>query len=207
MPLITPGAPRAINPHLRRWMLFVDGENLTIRAQKFATENGLVLEEGQCFLQNVFVWLPGIRATTNILEAAPLGVQETAIRAHYYTSVSGDDMKLQLVRQRLWDIGFSPEVFKKTRQDEKAKGVDIALCRDLLGHAYRNGYDVAVLVAGDGDYVPLVEEVRRAGKVVYLGFFSAAGLSTDLRLASDGFFSLDQFFRDQWLRFAGKEVP
>jgi hypothetical protein len=29
-----------------RWMLFVDGENFTIRAQKFAQENGITLVEG-----------------------------------------------------------------------------------------------------------------------------------------------------------------
>jgi hypothetical protein len=29
---------------LRRWMLFVDGENLTLRGQKFATKNNLTLK-------------------------------------------------------------------------------------------------------------------------------------------------------------------
>src|SRR5882762_8629395 len=119
MSIITPGLPRPINPHLRRWMLFVDGENLTLRGQKFAADNGFVLEEGAYFLKDVFVWLLGVRATTNIVETAPLSVQPAAIRAHYYTSVSGDDIKLQQVRERLWELGFSPEVFKKSRQNEK----------------------------------------------------------------------------------------
>ena len=40
----------------------------------------------------------------------------------------------------------------------KAKGVDIALTTDMLSNAFLGNYDVAVLVAGDGDYVPLVEQ-------------------------------------------------
>ena len=39
---------------------------------------------------------------------------------------------------------------------------------------------VAVLVAGDGDYVPLITEVKRLGKVVYVVFFNDYGLSTEL---------------------------
>ena len=40
---------------------------------------------------------------------------------------------------------FPPEVFKRKREGEKAKGVDIALSKDLLSHAYLDNYDVAVL--------------------------------------------------------------
>src|SRR5258708_6732756 len=112
----------SLDPHARRWMLFVDGENLTIRAQKFAADNGIQLKEGPFYRKDVFVWLPGLRATQNILGEAPLGVQESAIRAHYYTSVFGDDPKITDVREALWKLGFSPEVFKKERKKDKAKG-------------------------------------------------------------------------------------
>ena len=43
----------------------------------------------------------------------------------------------------------------------RAKGVDIALTKDLLSHAFLDNYDAVVLVAGDGDYVPVVEELKR----------------------------------------------
>jgi len=56
------------------------------------------------------------------------------------------------------------------------------------------------LLAGDGDYVPLILELKRLGKVVYVAFFSASGLSPELRLAADGFFELEPFFFDQWKR-------
>ena len=57
-----------------------------------------------------------------------------------------------------------------------------------------------MLLAGDGDYVPLILELKRLGKVVYVAFFSASGLSPELRLAADGFFELEPFFFDQWKR-------
>jgi uncharacterized LabA/DUF88 family protein len=71
---------------------------------------------------------------------------------------------------------------------------EIALTTDMLSHGYRNNYDVAVLFDGDGDYVPLVEEVKRLGKVVYIMFFQGSGVNNELRLASDTFLYTDEFF-------------
>jgi uncharacterized LabA/DUF88 family protein len=104
----------------------------------------------------------------------------------------------------LWELGFQPEVFKKSKQDQKAKGVDIALAKDFLGNAYNHNYDVAVLIAGDGDYVPLVAEVKRLGKVVYVAFFrdKGFGLSEDLELSSDRSFEFSTLFREKWVAIA-----
>ena len=46
------------------------------------------------------------------------------------------------------------------------KGVDIKLATDMLRMAYRNLYDVAILVSGDGDFEPVVESVEELGKHV-----------------------------------------
>jgi uncharacterized LabA/DUF88 family protein len=95
-------------------------------------------------------------------------------------------------------LGFNPVVFKREAGQSKAKGVDIALTKDMLSHAFRNNYQVAVLVAGDGDYVPLVEEMKRLGKLVYVWFFAEEGLSPKLRSAADLFFDLTPTFLNQW---------
>jgi len=76
--------------------------------------------------------------------------------------------------------------------------VDIALAKDFLSHAFLDNYDVAVLVAGDGNYVPLIIEVKRLGKVVYVVFFHDFGLSTELHSAADMFFEMGQFFLERW---------
>lgn len=191
---------KPIDPHLRRWMLFVDGENFTIRAQRVASDKGVSLEPGTEYRKNIFVWIPGVKPTCALTNAAdsPMKVQDHAIRAYYYTSLTGDETQVLSVKQALWSLGFHPEVFKKGRPEDKAKGVDIALAKDFLSHAFLDNYDAAVLVAGDGDYVPLITEVKRLGKVVYVVFFRDCGLSTELQLAADMFFEMEDFFLEHW---------
>jgi hypothetical protein len=183
-------------------MLFVDGENFTIRAQKVAAGNALQLVEGPYFMRDVFAWFPNLRPTTATTNNAltPTHVQPHAIRAHYYASVPGSLERVTEVRTALWELGFQPQVFRKIRKEDPAKGVDIALTKDLLSHAYLDNYDVAVLYSGDGDYVPVVEEVKRLGKIVYVCAFGQEGLSPELRIASDMFFECGPFFVDQWNR-------
>ena len=190
----------AFNQH--RWMSFIDGENLTIRAKEVAEQKGVELEPGAHYEPDIFLWMPGVVATesfgTRHRLSAPL--RPHAVRAHYYTSAVGDEEKITSVTNHLWQIGFQPRVFKKKKGQNKAKGVDIALTTDMLSNAYHDNYEAAVLYAGDGDYVPLVEEVKRLGKVVYVTFFDA-GLNHDLVLVSDSFLRLDEFFLDQWERY------
>ena len=192
------GLPWPSDPHLRQWMLFVDGENFTIRAQQLASNKALALTAGQHYEKDVFVWFPGVSGRANPFPEPPLKLQATAVRAYYYTSVSGDENRIASIREALWKLGFQPEVFKRDPQTKRSKGVDIALAKDFLCNAFFNNYDVAVLYAGDGDYVPMVHEVKRMGKVVYVAFFYETGLSPALRLASDECFRLDEFFCKQW---------
>jgi uncharacterized LabA/DUF88 family protein len=160
-------------------------------------------------MRDVLVWLPEIRATRRVLveEGGPEELQRLAVRAYYYASTTGGEDVVGVVRNKLWHIGFQPVIFKKPKNRSATKGVDIALTTDLLSNAYRDNYDAAVLIAGDGDYVPLVEEVKRLGKVVHVAFFSAKGhgLSPELRLASDVFWELDDLFVSSWQQYSSEE--
>ena len=95
-------------------------------------------------------------------------------------------------------MGFNPQVFKRDANQKKAKGVDIALTKDMLTHAFLGHYEVAVLISGDGDYVPLVEQVKRFGKPVFVLFFEDEGLSPKLKLASDWFRDITPYFLEGW---------
>lgn len=53
----------------------------------------------------------------------------------------------------------------------KEKGVDVALAVDALSLGLTRSIDVAVLVTGDGDYVPLVRELMKAGVRVLVAYF------------------------------------
>ena len=90
----------------------------------------------------------------------------------------------------------APRVFKKEK-GERAKRVDISLATDMLTHAHRKNYVVAVLVAGDEDYIPLVDAVMAEGHRVFLWFFEE-GLSPILKRRVDHFFDISKFlFSDE----------
>lgn len=56
--------------------------------------------------------------------------------------------------------------------DFRQKGVDILLAVDMLSKAYLNHYDIALILAGDDDYVDLIRAVKDgSGKRVYGAFF------------------------------------
>lgn len=52
------------------------------------------------------------------------------------------------------------------------KGDDIHLATDMLSFAYENTYDTAILVSGDGDFVPAIKRVQKLGKKVENAYFS-----------------------------------
>ena len=54
----------------------------------------------------------------------------------------------------------------------KTKGVDNALTKDLLSNAFLDNYDVAVVITGDADYRPVIQEVERLGKTVCVMAFT-----------------------------------
>jgi len=150
--------------------------------------------------------MPATRGTERLWTRFPL-IYSYALRASYYTSFVGDDQALQTIREGLWKLGFDAHAFKKARGAARAKGVDVALTKDMLSHAFRGNYESAVLVAGDGDYLPLVEEVKRLGKQVHIWFFEGEGLSPDLKLSADVFFDLTNRFIDRWKNKANEPVP
>jgi uncharacterized LabA/DUF88 family protein len=184
------------NMNVPRSMVFVDGENLTIRGQALASAHSLDLEvDPQFFLRNVFAWLPKYPPDNVVMNT--LGARGL-LRSYYYTSVVGDDAKMVEVRDSLRKLRFDPQVFKKASGSAKSKGVDIALTKDMLSHAFRNNYDAAVLVAGDADYLPLIDEVKRLGKTVCVSFFAGSGLAEEIPRVVDRFFDLSPHFIEHW---------
>ena len=71
----------------------------------------------------------------------------------------------------------------------REKGVDINITNDILGKAYKNEYDILILVTGDGDYASTLKLVKDMGKKVYVSFFSDAQ-SYHLSQNANGFIAL-----------------
>lgn len=188
----------------RRWMAFIDGENLAIQGRKVLESSGIELPEEKTELNwpgQELMWLPGLDPRRFLTELPfRFAVQPAAIRAHYYSCASGSSVDVEEAIGWLGGLGFHPNVFHKKRREKKRKQVDITLSKDFLSHAFQNNYDVALLIAGDRDYLPLIEEVQRLGKIVILAFFdsNAGGLSTELKATCDEFIDLSGIWKQRW---------
>ena len=160
-----------------RAMIFVDGENLAIRFGAFLRDRGLCPRPEVAYVPDVYVWHP-LLGDRGVIAGGAL------LRTHYYTVVQGDHPAVDQVADSLKTAGIgAPRVFKKARGG-RSKRVDISLATDMLTHAFRRNYDIAVLVAGDEDYVPLVGAVQAEGRGVHVWFLGDA-VSPSLVRAAD----------------------
>ena len=77
------------------------------------------------------------------------------------------------------------------------KKVDIKIAIDIISLAYENAYDTAVLVSGDGDFVPVVKKVKKLKKNVEVWAFKYS-LANALRdnLESEDIHYLDDILSD-----------
>ena len=79
------------------------------------------------------------------------------------------------------------------------KGVDVQLATDMITHAFKNNYDVAILVAGDNDYVGAIQAVKDNGKHVEVALFGQERTSRQLRDVADKVIALDgRILRGCW---------
>jgi len=65
------------------------------------------------------------------------------------------------------------------------KGVDIQLATDMITHSFKNNYDVAILVAGDNDFVGAIQAVKDNGKNLEVALFGKERTSMQLRKVAD----------------------
>ncbi|NIA09439.1 MAG: NYN domain-containing protein [Nitrospiraceae bacterium] len=97
------------------------------------------------------------------------------IRAYYYEGIDPTDESQRSFHKALSMQGFHvetrPLVKRDWEQKPKEKGVDVMLATELLTHAFKDNFDVAVIVSGDQDYIVALREVKREGKQIVLACF------------------------------------
>lgn len=80
---------------------------------------------------------------------------------------------LELERNRhidLIDAGVELK-FTHNNHEQNEKGVDVKMALDVLQIALDDKIDIAVLITGDGDFIPLVRALMKQGKRVLLFYF------------------------------------
>ncbi len=126
------------------------------------------------------------------------------LRAYFYTGIpspeilqENEELRQQWKKQQgflneLQRMGIKVKTMplKKTPEGFIEKGVDVLLATDMVSLAFRDGYDTAILVSGDSDYVPVVEEIQSLGKRVENASFKRTS-SFELRKVCDDFILLD----------------
>ena len=185
--------------NMPRAMCFIDGENIVMRYQAMLAEgylpNAKVVHEQDCFL-----WHPQIT----------LWSMFNFVRVNYYTSTTGDAPRIETLKNKIAAVEYSseythedgvpkataqlvPQVFHKPSKNTKTRNVDLQISIDVLRAAHLSNIELIYILSGDGDYIPLIQEVSRYGKEVYLGAFSS-GLNPKLRYNVDVFQPLDELF-------------
>ena len=87
-------------------------------------------------------------------------------------------------------IGFGALRGRPRRQ----KRVDGLIAVDMMVGAFTNLFEVAILIAGDSDFVPVVDEVRRRGIMVVVAGVQES-LAAELGRAADRIWIIDQLIR------------
>jgi uncharacterized LabA/DUF88 family protein len=119
---------------------------------------------------------------------------EHLVSINYYTALpvdhEMDERHRSFLRILTRDLKIrvrSVPLLKNPQADEGghhySKGEDILLACDMVKGAYLNHYDIAVLISGDGDFTPAVQQVLDAGKQVSVVSFKNS-LSHALEFAS-----------------------
>jgi uncharacterized LabA/DUF88 family protein len=121
--------------------------------------------------------------------------QSSSSQTFFYTGIdfTNQHQKRLLLRLKHLDCQIvSKEVIKRADGSCKAN-LDVELALDLVELA--DTYDTAILVSGDGDFIPAVERIQRLGKRVEVVGYRATTSQKLIELADD-YFDLET-----WTRF------
>jgi hypothetical protein len=166
-------------------------------AQEFPpVSNRFLLNHESCFF-----WDNEILGWFGVLEGG-----QQPLRAVYFSSFSGDEDGLHRARTEFRSAHFEPVIVHERRTKannranlleqnnviEKAKGVDIELAVRVLEDAHSGVFDECCLFTCDEDYIPLIQAVRRTGKLVYVfGYKSLLANRSQFESIPDRFFNLE----------------
>jgi len=165
-------------------MVFVDGSNMLVEMFRVLGV-GARAEKASATAFNAAMHAINVGIAGLTGSVAPVYV----LRRYWFGSVQGSPDDLSKSQEALRRSGFDGVLFHK--REGKEKGVDLAVAREMLMHGFLKNYDTAIFVAGDEDYLGLINDVKRLGLVTVGMFFDVPALSPRLKVAFDHFVTLE----------------
>jgi len=110
---------------------------------------------------------------------------------YVFDGTASDNDHSGMLHDEMRNIGF--RVITRTCYDKDTntqKEIDVAMSCEILSQAYKDGYDSVIIVSGDRDFRPVIEQVQSMGKRGEVAGFSD-GMSGVLAKSCDAFHDLD----------------
>lgn len=102
-------------------------------------------------------------------------IQGEIVRVYYYDAIC-EPKEPEYDDQKSYFDGLDSQPFVEVRlgsivkgdKEFRQKGVDVLMAIDMITKGYENHYDIAIIIAGDGDFEPLIRAVKSStGKHVF----------------------------------------
>lgn len=148
---------------------------------------------------------------TPALRALTPNVPFMASRVNYYDAFAEGELRRVDVENYWSAIELLPNVhlgfgeLRGLQRKVRQKGVDTLIAVDMVVGAFSGTYQMGILVAGDADFVPVLEEVKRRGVSVVVAGWSVS-LAQELQRAADRYIEIQR----DWLtpmQVSGGPVP
>ena len=122
-----------------------------------------------------------------------LAGQRNVLAAYVFDGTIGDDEDSAARTRKYHDYlrytGFRV-VERNSVEGREQKEVDVAMACEMVVHALKDNYDVAIVISGDRDFVPAIQHVQSAGKIVEVAAFRTSA-SEELRRTADKYIELE----------------
>ncbi len=172
---------------MKRVMIFIDGSN---------------------FYHNLKKHYKKTQIDFALLVEKLTGNDREIVRTYYYNSPIDRNMNEEEYRkqQKFFEKIKRIDCFEiklgrlQNNEDgsKKEKGTDVNIAVDMITKAYKDQYDVAILISGDADLAQVVQEVKDLAKHVELAVVPGQKCY-HLRDTVDRVITIDDSYEDCWL--------
>ena len=122
-----------------------------------------------------------------------LAGQRNVLAAYVFDGTMGDDEDSAARTRKFHDYlrynGFRV-VERNSVEGREQKEVDVAMACEMVVHALKDNYDVAIVISGDRDFVPAMQKVQAAGKRVEVAAFEDV-YNEECKRVADIYYLLD----------------